>query len=238
MVCYLQLERNGLDMERIKRHWFSGNVYKEEERLDWESALLVDGSRYRHLWEGEHSSNVYATKLSVRDNPAASFYTYLRFSGDRPSVDIPLYDSRGTKEQLVEEFYTSATFFGEIDREKFEELATYEYALDKIMAYMNQQLVGASHDQTPEWFYDTFGVDHLLGSKDAYIGSHGGRDSFSATIELDFRNRSKDALIDPDTFVQKTNAAFPHLMLSPLPKAEYLQAIESTLPFLPKDWDV
>src|SRR5690606_28536881 len=116
----------------------------------------------KRMWESEYSANIYATKLTVRDNPAMSFYTYLRYSGDWPTVDVTLYHHpRGTKEHLVQQFYTSATFFGEIDQEKFEELATDQYMLDNVMTYMNQKLVGASNEHEPEWFYDAFGVKDL-----------------------------------------------------------------------------
>lgn len=222
-------------VERIGQYRNQGEYYQEEERFDWENARLIDGTP-EDEWGIDRS--VYATKLTARQNPDISFYSFVAFHNDgMPYVDIPLKDPRGTRKNLVEEFYTSATFFGGIDKDKFEELATDEYKIDDVMTYLNQSVAGANNDQLLDWFYDNLNVANLEGSEGVLISCHSGMGSFSATIEL-VHYMWSEGPVDLDTFAARVNEAYPHLKLEALSKDDYLKAIESMLPFQPKDWDV
>lgn len=220
-------------MERNRLFNRESEYSREEEKLDWKSARLATDEYMRESGHG-----IYATTLGLRDNPDMTFFSFVRFHNDgMPYVEIPLSSPKGIKKDLVEEFYTSATFMGEVDDEKFEDVATSQNKLDGIMTYLNQTVAGVSSDQTFRWFYDVFRVDHLDRRGEVYFSCHSAADSFNATIELD-NHRWSDDLEDLDAFVRKISVTYPHLKFEPLSKDDYLKAIETTLPFLPKDWDV
>jgi hypothetical protein len=118
-------------------------------------------------------------------------------------------------------------------------LQLMDQTLIKMFAFLNRTSAAtSSHHETPNWFYRTFGVEHLEPYRTVFIGSHGGHDTFNATIE----NRRLQGVTPEITaqsvshFTQEIQRSIGHITINPLPVDTYLNELQSKLKFLPRDW--
>lgn len=206
----------------------------EHEAKRWEEAFLG-----RSLFQ----QDVYAVLLALRNDPSKKIYASLVVDPYRVSIDIPLVDHT-PQETLIQQAYKT-TFFGEVVPEKYHAFATDEFTRDHLLALLNRKIAGVSSDETPDWFYTTFNVKHLKPYGSLYIGSHGGQGTYgydyNATIEEN-RPRTSEitgkSAISATEFAQATHRSLPHISVNPLHVDAYLQEVQSTLKFLPRDWEV
>jgi hypothetical protein len=187
-------------------------------------------------------SPIFAARLSPKDDLDKGILvlvSYLSGSSD-PRVEIPVRDDT-PKDVLINDFYQNATFFGALDPEKFEALATREDRVDTLVAYLNGRRQGAN-DVSTDLLGDVLGLEHREGYGDVHVGYFGysldsGGYKCKYTIEESNR-RSWDDNVAPDVFAGMVNRSLPHLVLEPLSRDDYISAVAQNLPFLPEDWDI
>ena len=202
--------------------------HEQRESQAWQEAELTQ----------DYNGPIYAATLAAEesDGNPVSVVAYVRADSlGRFVVNIPTRDETPV-ETLVNSFYQEATFFGEIDPERFETMATDWRHIEQLMVLMNRQAANVGINQNSNWFYNNFGVDHLMPYGEVYIGSRGGPDHFIVTIEQ--HDHQRDAWANLTHLEQSVNESLPHLSFSPVPKKAYLQKVPSVLPFLPRDWEI
>lgn len=203
----------------------------EIEALKWEEASLGPGFMRRER---------YAALLTRRDNPASKVYASLEVHPSRLTLDIPL--SEDTPEEILRHQAYLTTFFGDIDPVMFRSFATADFTAGKLMAFLNKKTAGTYPKTSTDWFHKSFGVNLHDRSGDYFIGSHGVRTehgfNHNETIERSssFRSNEEPDIQSVIAFARGAENAFRHLSITPLPVETYLQDIQSTLKFLPKDW--
>ena len=204
----------------------------EQEVKRWEEAYLG-----RSLFQ-----DVYVALLALRNDPSKKVYATLVVDPWSVRIDIPLADHT-PEETLIQQAYET-TIFGEIDPEKYRPFATGEFTRGYLLALLNRKTAGVSPDDTPEWFYTTFGVKHLEPYGDLYIGSHGGQGTYGYThnATIEWRKSRTQVIIGMSTlaaldFAKVTQRSLPHMSVTPLPVDVYLEDVQSTLKFLPRDWE-
>lgn len=203
----------------------------------------VDTEAWEHAFLGRYwfQGNVCCATLALRSDDSKKAYAYMSVSPRRVSLDIPLLDHT-PQETLLQKAYET-TFFGEVVPERYRAFAKDEFNRDHLLAFLNRKKAGVSPDEVLEWFYATFGVKHLKKYGSIYLSSHGGVNRYGydyfATIE---RSSTADSVDDITTraaidFANDVQKSLPHLSVEPLPVDAYLQDLQSTLKFLPRDWD-
>lgn len=199
------------------------------EGIKWEPAFLGTNMFQRE---------VYLASLALQGATPKRAYAFMITNGYSTSIDVPLIDPT-PDDRLAQQAYET-TFFGEVDPERYRTFATNEFTREHLLASLNRTQAGVSPDEVHTWFYTTFGVEHLGRYGSVYIGSHGGRDSFNATIEsIPHANTSEgNATRAAAQFADFVERSIPQLSVEPLPVETYLQDIQNTLKFLPRDWRV
>jgi hypothetical protein len=210
----------------------------EEERKQWETAYL--GKDFLGKRE-------YGVSLTLHDNPSIRVFAAISTDSLGVEIDIPLID-RTPEQELLNEAYLNTTLFGEIDPEKYRSFATEEYKKEQLFAFLNRKMAGVEIDDVPDWFYSTFNMDHFERYGAVHISSHGGGGEyghdFNATInpinrssDYNRRDETQEASIQrANDYVQTVRQSLPHIDVKPLPVKSYLQDVQDTLRFLPRDW--
>lgn len=205
----------------------------EYEAKRWEEAFLG-----KSLFQ----QDVYALLLALCNDPSKKIYASLVVDPLKPYIDIPLIDH--TPQDVLARRAYMTTFFGEVVPEKYHAFATDEFIRDHLLALLNRKTAGVSPDEVSKWFYTTFRLEHLKRYGPIYIGSHGGANTYGydhhATIESSsqadgVKGMTTRAAVD---FAKVVQRSLPHLIVEPLPIDTYLQDVQSTLKFLPRDWEV
>lgn len=213
-------------IERLRGKQAAGT---NADTAKWKEAYLTRSS----IPEGY----TYAALLALQADPSKRLYTQLQVQDTRVFLDIPLID-RSPNRTLAERAYAEATFFGEVDQERYRRFATDTFRSEQLFALLNRESAGVGNAEIATWFYTTFRVEHLKPYGDLFVGSHGGSTTFFATLEN--RNRMPTPLEDPTVlaaaFGRKVLESLPHVSLNPLPVNSYLQDLQPALRFLPKDW--
>lgn len=210
----------------------------DQERKQWEAAFIgrdIFGKRE------------YLLSLSLRDDPSKRIYAALGTNDLGAEIDIPLTDPT-PKEELAREAYLNATFFGEVDPEKYQEFATDSFRKDHLLALLNRNAAGVDSDGVTDWFHTTFGVTHLERNGSVYIGSHGSAGKYGYThtatirpLKRDSSSRLRDEIDEMSMqkatdFAHEVRKSLPHIDVVPLAIFTYLQEVQDALQFLPRDW--
>ncbi len=214
----------------------------DEVYAQWESAYLG-----RHWYTRE-----FLVSLSRKNDSSIRAYATLELnSHGHDKIEIPLSDP--TPERvLVENAYKNATFFGEVDPEKYQSFATDEFNKKELLAFLNRSIAGVSPAEYPDWFGETLDVAVLQKYGPFYISTHGGVCEYgydhNATILLRELGNRRGISIEPETKVESITRAhdftnmienvIPHIDVAPLSTTMYLDELQSHLRFLPQDWDV
>lgn len=203
----------------------------EYEVKRWEKAFLG-----KSLFQ----QDVYVALLALRDDISKEVHVLVNTDHNRVFIDIPLIDH--TPDNKLAQQAIGTTFFGEVVPEKYRAFATNEFNSEHLLAFLNRTAADVLPDEVTGWFYTTFGVEHLKRYGSVYIGSHGGMGTYghdyNATIESisatdSVKGTTPGAVVD---FARVVQRSLPHLRVEPLPVDTYLQSVQSTLKFLPKDW--
>lgn len=210
----------------------------DQERKQWEAAYI--GRDFLGKRE-------YLLSLTLRDDPSKKIYAALGTNDLGAEIDIPLTDPT-PQEELSRDAYLKATFFGEVDPEKYHEFATDSFRKDHLLVLLNRNAAGVDPDGVTDWFHTTFGVTHLDRYGSVYIGSHGGAGKYgynhTATIsplkrDHDSRQREEtDEMSEQKAieFAHEVSKSLPHIDVVPLAIPTYLQDAQNALQFLPRDW--
>jgi hypothetical protein len=214
-----------------------GGEITAEVREQWEAAYL--GKNFLGKRE-------FIISLTPHDDPSKRVYGAVGVDWD-VDIDIPVTDPT-PQEELLTEAYLNATLFGEIDLDKYRGFATDEFKKDELLAFLNRSRAGVASDDVPTWFYNTFHVDHLEKYGSVYIGSHGGAGEYGydytvtisplqRSLDSDRRDETAETSIQrANNYVQVVRESLPGIDITPLPVDEYLQDVQNTLRFLPRDW--
>lgn len=208
-----------------------GGVLTAEEAMKWQGASLGPGFL---------RSERYAAMLTRQSDPSVKVYGTVINNKDRITLDIPLMEH--TPVEVLRQQAAEATFFGEIDPDKFRTFVTGDFITDKLLAYLNRTQAGVLPEAVPAWFHKAFGLEHLEHFSNFYIGSHGGSSTYGythhATIEpkLPRRLRGGRDYAGPHDFTEAAQQSIPHLRISPLPVETLMQGVQATLQFQPQYW--
>ncbi|MBI2034669.1 MAG: hypothetical protein HYT11_02955 [Candidatus Levybacteria bacterium] len=205
----------------------------DEEAKKWEPAFLG---------KDLYGRSRYVASLALRDDQSKKVYALVNTDFGEVMMDIPLNDPI-PKEVLVQQAYLSSTVFGEIDQEKYRDFATNSYR-DHLLALLNREMAGVSSEDVAKWFYTTFGIERSKKYGKICICSHGGLGKYGYDFNV-MMVESNDRTNDVNGMTTRAVADFTHVVLrslpyvslKPLPVDVYLQDVESTLKFLPKDWE-
>lgn len=207
---------------------------------------LEDRERERQAWEAAELTRdylnkqpVYAATLTTTEDPSVGVFAFVDYHmGGRPWVNIPLHNDT-PDEVLVTDYYNNATFFGEIDQERFTVRATMPFEINRLMAFLNRQTAGMGVSEASEWFHKNFDINYNSRYGSVFASSLGGSNDYgedhTVTFETDFNGWNEPE--SPEDFARRLGECLPYLNLTPLPKQGYLQAVQSALPFLPRDWN-
>ncbi|MEK7605428.1 MAG: hypothetical protein AAB478_02770 [Patescibacteria group bacterium] len=210
----------------------------DQERKQWEAAYI--GRDFLGKRE-------YLLSLALRDDPLKRIYAALGINDLGAEIDIPLTDLT-PQEELARDAYLKATFFGEVDPDKYHEFATDSFTKDHLLALLNRNAAGVQPGDVTDWFHTTFGVTHLERYGSVYIGSHGGLGEYgydhNATIsplKRDHDSRQRDETEEMSMgkaidFAHVVRKSLPHIDMVPLAIPTYLQDAQDALQFLPRDW--
>ena len=182
----------------------------------------------------------YAILLSLRSDSSKKVYASLVVYPSRVNIDIPVMDNT-PQEELIKSAYDT-TFFGEVDPEKYREFATGPNRRS-LLAFLNRTKAGVTSNETPQWFYATFGLKSQGPYDSVYIGSSGGIGNYGyeSSITIGGSSETDDIAgneeISAIAFAQMTQKSLLNIIVTPLSIDRYLEDIQSTLKFLPKDWE-
>ncbi|MCL4365746.1 hypothetical protein M1437_00785 [Patescibacteria group bacterium] len=199
----------------------------------WEEAFLG-----KSLLEQDR----YAVLLALRSNPSQRVYASLAIDSSRVLIDVPLEDH--TPQEILAQRAYETTFFGQEDPEKYRAFATEEFTHRRLLALLNRTTAGVSPDETFDWFCGTFGVRNLNSYGSVNIISHGGKGNYGYSFGVWIENAAQiDAIAGRGIasaidFAEATQKSLPHIRVNPLPIDAYLQDVQSTLKFLPRDWEL
>lgn len=203
----------------------------------------IEISRWEQAYLGKSlfRQDVYTTSLALHGENTRKVYALMIADLFHVHIDIPLVDHTPPG-RLSQQAYET-TFFGEVIPEKYRAFAIDGLSRNGLVAFLNRKTADVSLDEISGWFYTTFGVEHLKNYGSIYIGSHDGRNTdgydYSATIESSSRQGSVGGVTIESVvnFSRIVRRSLPHLNVEPLPVDAYLQDLQSTLKFLPKDWE-
>jgi hypothetical protein len=198
----------------------------ESESAKWERAYIG-----KDIYRGHR----YLTLLTLSTDPSKAVRASLNLKEDRVFIDIPTRDSFPDT-VLFDQAYNT-TLFGEIDREQFRNYGLDPYRVDHLLSYLNRKAAGVENEDSPNWFYSTFALEHAQSYGNICISSHGGQSNFNITIErkLNSVERALNVAIET-SFWDRARTSLPHINFTPWSVDAYLEEVVSTLKFLPKDW--
>lgn len=206
----------------------------------------------RQLWESANAGkdflgrNSFLVLLGRRDDPTKMIYATLEVGRLGVRIDIPLVEHT-SEEELRQSVNLHPTLWGDIDPEGYRK-ATETFTREAVLAALNRRVTDAdTPGDVPARFYDMLGISHGEAYGSVLIGSHGGLAThgydFNATIEPlprellnDLKGLPEAAQVDAALgYAQFVEASLPHLTVSPLPVDSYIQDVQATLQFLPRD---
>ncbi len=206
----------------------------------------------RELWQSAFAgtdflgTKAFLVLLALRDDPTKIIYATLEIGGLGARIDIPL-EEHTSEEELRRSINLHPTLWGGTDPDGYRE-ATETFSRGRLLASLNRTTTGAdTPNHVPARFYGMLHISHGEVYGAVHVGSHGGSTQrgydFNATLEPmlgEFRNdsirASEGVQIDQAmAFGQLVQASLPHLTVTPLPVDTYLQDVQATLQFLPRD---